>query len=557
MFFKKIVTSIALLFLATSFSYGQQSVSGYVRDQQTRDPLIGANIMIPNTTKGTVTNKDGYFELEVEEDIRHIKVSYIGYIGQRITLSEDDLTLNILLEADNVALNEVQVVGFNSHKKLQETSGSVALITEKDLERGDEVSLQPVLNNIPGVQMDQSSMGDSRISIRGSGVRSSWGIRNIKIYVNGIPLVEADGTTRREGLDVSTVGSAEVIKGPASSIYGAGTGGVINVQLEKAPYGTDSVEVSGLAGSYGMRRLSTTYRTGSDRFNANITVGTRNYNGYRKHSKDDRKFFTGSLQFFPSPKQTLTLLVSRSRQETQIPGELSAGQVAENPRQANAGNLEKQAGRYQSWTRMGASHFYKLSDYIENMTSLYTYFYDLDHPLPFAYIRQPYQSYGGRTQFKVDPHFSMLPTTFTVGGEFQNGRTDAKQYVNNGGDEGALILNQDQDNTRYTLFLQTETNITDNTFLTLGISANKVRYKATYFIVDSLSGVKSFDLELAPRIGLSHVFNEQIALRASVSSGFSPPTTTEITNEEGRINQQLQAERGINYEIGARGNLFE
>src|SRR5699024_1801539 len=136
MFFKKIVTSIALLFLATSFSYGQQSVSGYVRDQHTRDPLIGANIMIPNTTKGTVTNKDGYFELEVEEDIRHIKVSYIGYIGQRITLSEDDLTLNILLEADNVALNEVQVVGFNSHKKLQETSGSVALITEKDLERG-------------------------------------------------------------------------------------------------------------------------------------------------------------------------------------------------------------------------------------------------------------------------------------------------------------------------------------------------------------------------------------------------------------------------------------
>src|SRR5699024_11343111 len=103
----------------------------------------------------------------------------------------------------------------------------------------------------------------------------------------------------------------------------------INCHPEKAPYGTNSAEVSCLTGSHGMRRLSNTYRTGSDRFNANITVGTRNYNGYRKHSKDDRKFFTGSLQFFPSPKQTLTLLVSRSRQETQIPGERSEEHTSE------------------------------------------------------------------------------------------------------------------------------------------------------------------------------------------------------------------------------------
>lgn len=555
---KNILILVTLLFITSFVSYGQQQrvISGYVLDQQTRQPLIGANITVPNTTKGTVTDRKGHFEFTVGSDVRQIQVSYIGYVKQNIMLRDEGKTLNILLEPDNVALNEVQVIGFDTNKKLQETAASVALLTGKDFKRTSEVSLQPVLNTVPGVQMDQSSLNDARISIRGGGIRSGFGIRNIKIYVNNIPLTEADGFTRIEGLDVSAVGRAEIIKGPASSIYGAGTGGVINFQLEKAPYGTSSMEASGLAGSYGLRRLATTYRTGTDHFNAAITVGHQAYGGYREHNEDERQFFTGSLQFFPSQKQTLTLLLNRSRQESYIPGSLNAEQVAEDPRQASSGNVASQAGRFQTWTRIGAAHSYKFSDYVENTTSLYTSFYDLDHPLSFAYLRQPYQSYGGRTRFVFDPGINVLPTKFTLGGEFLNGRMDAKRFVNNEGEEGALILNQEQDNTQYSLFYQSETSLSSQTTLTLGLSVNKVRYEVTDFIDDSLSGIKDFDAELAPRIALAHVFNDKIALRAGISSGFSPPTTSEITDRDGRINRQIQAERGINYEVGARGALL-
>ncbi|HLR30871.1 MAG TPA: TonB-dependent receptor [Fodinibius sp.] len=551
--------SFVLFVLITIPSYAQQQqvIKGHVLDQQTRQPLIGANITVPNTTKGTVTDRQGNFELALDSNVRQIQVSYIGYVRQNITLGGEGKFLNILLEPDNVALNEVQVVGFDTNKKLQATAASVALLTEKDFERTNEVSLQPALNSIPGVQMDQSGLNDARISIRGAGIRSGYGIRNIKVYVNSIPLTEADGFTRIEGLDVSAVGRAEIIKGPASSIYGAGTGGVINFQLEKAPYGTSSLEASGLTGSYGLKRLSTTYRTGTDHFNAVITAGNQSYDGYREHNKDERQFFTGSLQFFPSQKQTLTLLVNRSRQESYIPGSLNAEQVAENPRQASAGNVDSQAGRFQTWTRIGAAHSYHFSDYIENTTSLYTSFYDLDHPLPFAYLRQPYQSYGGRTSFVFDPGITVLPTKFTIGGEFLNGRMDAKRFVNNGGEEGALILNQEQDNTQYSVFYQSETSLSSQTTLTLGLSVNKVRYEVTDFMNDSLSGIKDFDTELAPRVALTHIFNDKIALRAGVSSGFSPPTTSEITDADGRISDRVQAERGINYEIGARGNLFD
>ena len=547
---------LLIFFVSVSPLFAQQAIQGRVTDQQTRQPLPGVNITIPNTTTGTSTDRDGYFKLSSIKDTVRIKVSFIGYISQTFPVHEDQEFLNILMKPDNIALNEVRVIGFDTNKKLQETAASVALITSKEFERGNQVSLQSALNTVPGVRMDQSNLSDARIAIRGAGIRSNFGTRNIKIYVNEIPLTEADGFTRIEGLDVSAVGRAEIIKGPASSIYGAGTGGVINFQLEKAPYGQSSIEASGLAGSYGLSRLATTYHTGSDNFNASVTVGSQTYDGYREHNEDQRRFFTGSFQFFPSRKQSLTLLVNRSRQETLIPGAINANQLAENPRQANPGNLAQQAGRFQSWTRIGAAHTFDFSNKIKNTTSVYTSFYDLDHPLPFAYLRQPYQSYGGRTRFVFNPDLNLLPTTFTIGGEFLNGLTDAQRFVNNAGTEGDLTLNQELDNTQYSIFYQSETYLTDKTTLIVGLSLNKVRYKVTDFMNEAASGVKEFDAELTPRLALTHVFSEHIALRAGASFGFSPPTTSEITDADGRIRGQVQAERGINYEIGARGNLL-
>ncbi|HET6528571.1 MAG TPA: TonB-dependent receptor [Balneolaceae bacterium] len=552
---KRNLTSIILLLIAGPLY--AQSISGRVLDQQTQQPLMGVNIIVPGTTIGTATNNQGYFELTPSHEIEKLQISYIGYISKRIKIDEDQEFLNILLKPDNVALNEVQVVAFNSRKRLQKAAASVALITSEGLERSNELSLRPVLNTVAGVQMDQSNLGDSRISIRGVGIRANWGIRNIKIYVNGIPLTEADGVTRIEGLDVSTIGRVEIIKGPASSIYGAGTGGVINFKLKKAPYGESSIEAGAMAGSYGLNRLSATYRTGSDTFNAMITTGSQVYDGYRQHSHDFRRFFTGSLQFFPSPEQTVTVLVSQSRQEVQIPGDLNAAQVAENPRQANAGYVAKQAGRYQSWTRFGVAHTYDFTDQISNSTSVYTSFYDLDHPLPFAYIMQPYQSYGGRTLFTFVPAFNGVQLTFTIGGEYQNAITHAQRFINNQGEKGDLILNQKLNNTRYFLFLQGEVKLTDKTTLISGVSLNKTSYDITDFMNDNASGVKEFDAEWAPRFALTHVFSDKIALRAGVSYGFSPPTTGEITGADGHIREQVQAERGINYEIGARGNLVD
>src|SRR5699024_289875 len=119
-----------------------------------------------------------------------------------------------------------------------------------------------------------------------------------------------------------------------SSIYGAGTGGVIKFKLARAPYQTQSIEAAALVGSYGLHREQITYRNGGDKMNTYISYGHQYYGGYRQHASDQRDFLTANFQFFPSEKQQITLLVSRSSQKTQIPGELTRNQVKTDRRKA-------------------------------------------------------------------------------------------------------------------------------------------------------------------------------------------------------------------------------
>lgn len=552
-----IILSIGLVCCFLQIKAQIQPVRGHIYDSQTRQPLAAVVILNIEGEELTRSDAKGYFEISSSQPENRVRAVLAGYKIQQIKLNTGEHDLNVQLDADAVSLNEVRIAGYNGNKTNKETAGAVALITLKDINRGAAVSLQLALNAIPGVRMDQSTLSEARISIRGNGVRASYGIRNIKIYVNEIPVTEADGTTRIEALDVNSIGRAEVIKGPASSIYGAGTGGVINFQLQRSPYQEQSLEASGLIGANGLHRLATTYRSGGDKINSYVSYGWQEYEGYREHSNDMRRFLTGNFQLFPGNKRIITLLLNRTTQYSQIPGSLTQDQVNANPLQANATNLDKAAGRYQTWTRIGLGQQYRFNDQFSNTTSVFTYFYDLDHPLPYAYIRNFYQSYGGRTRFTYDPGFKILPTRFTVGAEFNEGMTKGTQYVNNHGTEGALNSNIDYQNTQYSIFYQSETTLGPQTTLTLGLSYNSLRYDVNDYLKQNQSGLKKFDPQATPRIALSHTFSPALSLHASVSSGFSPPSSSEIKNVDGSINPTLQAEKGVNYEVNAKGNLLK
>lgn len=530
-------------------------INGMIYDLQGRQSLSGVSISTADGQSTTLSDEQGAFTFTTQKARGVLRVSMLGYKTREVEFTSGQ-TLNIQLEPSTVSLNEVRVSAYNGNKTRKETAGSVALVTGDQIRSGNGVSLQSAFNHVPGVRMDQSTLSEARISIRGNGVRSAFGIRNVKIYLNDIPVTEPDGTTRIESLDVNNIGQAEIIKGPASSIYGGGTGGVINFRLQRSPYQEQSIEASGLAGSYGLVRLATTYRHGGDKVNSYASYGWQQFDGFRLHSKDMRRFLSGNFQFFPSDRQSITFLVSRSTQHAQIPGSLSAAQVEADPTQANLSNLDKQAGRYQNWTRIGVGQQYRLSDKLSNASSVFTYFYDLDHPLPFAYLRSYYQSFGGRTRFQYTPGFDSFPTTFTVGLEFNQANSRGTRYVNNQGREGQLTSDTDIENRVYSLFYQSETAIGPNTHLAFGLSYNGLNYDVRDYLYPEQSGVKKFKAQASPRLALSHHFSEALSLHGSVSSGFSPPSGAEIRNIDGSINRDLQAEKAVNYEINAKGNLL-
>src|SRR6478609_11236085 len=129
-------------------------------------------------------------------------------------------------------LGEVVVSAYRSDRPISEVPSSIGSVNERDLVRFSNTSLLPAANTIPGVRMEERSPGSYRFAIRGSSLRSPFGVRNVKFYWNGLPLTDGGGNTYLNIIDFNSIGGMEIIKGPGASLYGAGTGGVV---LLKSP----------------------------------------------------------------------------------------------------------------------------------------------------------------------------------------------------------------------------------------------------------------------------------------------------------------------------------
>src|SRR5688572_26290897 len=149
-------------------------------------------------------------------------------------------------------LSEIVVSAYRTNRSIAEVPSSIGLVIERELLRFNNTSLLPAANTVPGVRMEERSPGSYRFAIRGSSLRSPFGVRNVKFYWNGLPLTDGGGNTYLNLLDFNAISNLEVIKGPGSSLYGAGTGGVVLFNNNLSP--VNQVQVSALAGSFGLQR---------------------------------------------------------------------------------------------------------------------------------------------------------------------------------------------------------------------------------------------------------------------------------------------------------------
>jgi iron complex outermembrane receptor protein len=152
-----------------------------------------------------------------------------GYCSLLVNAQEREMSDSARL------LKPVVVKAYEQNRQLKEISAAINYVDKSQLERYNNTSLLPALNATPGVRMEERSPGSYRLNIRGSSLRSPFGVRNVKVYWNGIPFTDPGGGTYLNQLSYYNIHSVEVIKGPAGSLYGAGTGGalLINSQGEE------------------------------------------------------------------------------------------------------------------------------------------------------------------------------------------------------------------------------------------------------------------------------------------------------------------------------------
>ncbi|PVY39860.1 iron complex outermembrane receptor protein [Pontibacter virosus] len=541
--------------------YAQQQVAGQVLHAHTHQALEGVTITA-NSGEQTLTEVSGRFELSVADQASFLLISHIGYKPDTVLLQrfQPGIAVRVYLQPLTANLSEVVVTGYESNRPLLETAGALSVIDREVIQRFDESSLVRAVNTVPGVRMEERATASYRLSIRGSSLRSPYGIRNVKVYLGEMPFTESNGITNLNLLDAANFNSLEILKGPAGSIYGAGTGGTVLFEPRRAAPGEKAFQVGTTFGSFGLQRYTASASVGSEKQSLYLQYTRQQIDGYREQSGMDRETLMLTSIFNPSEKSTIQANLIYSDLFYQLPGGLTREQYEQDPRQARGGmfgSVNQNASMSQQGINIVLSHEYRFSDSWKNTTALYGLFRYRDHPFNTDYERNTNQEYGGRSRFVYNTNLGTVATTVTFGGEYQRGFEAARTYDNNQGRTDSLRTDDEVLAKTGLLFTQAEFELPGNWIATAALSLNDTRYEITRLHQAPSGGAyqytRDFSAVLSPRVSLLNRLSDQVSVHGSVSAGFSPPSEEELLTSDGALNQELEAEKGINYEAGIRG----
>jgi iron complex outermembrane recepter protein len=459
-------------------------------------------------------------------------------------------------------LKEVVVQAFAAEKPLQQVAASVAIVDAKELNRFNNTSFLPALNTIPGVRMEERSPGSFRLAIRGSSLRSPFGVRNVKFYWNVLPLTDGGGNTYFNLLDFNSVNQIEVIKGPSGSLYGAGMGGVL--LLSSSVPTKNEIQLSAVVGSYGLQRYQLQATAAERKVNATIQYAHQQADGYRQQTAMRRDALNLELQFQLAGKTILRSTSFYTDLFYQTPGALTKAQFDQDPRQARLATsalpsaMEQQAAIYNQTFYSGAMLDHQWNNNWSTTIGVFGSVSDFKNPAITNYEKRQEKNWGGRMENQFSFDLSSSKGKMTFGGEFQFFNSPIQNYQNLKGVSGNLQFSDELKSSLATVFAQSEFDLPNNLYLTVGASGNFISYQFNRTsTIPAIQQIRNFEPVFIPRVALLKKWNEHISTYGSISKGFSPPTLAEVRPSTNTYNDSLRAETGINYELGARGNFFK
>jgi iron complex outermembrane recepter protein len=450
-------------------------------------------------------------------------------------------------------LQEVMVQAFAYNRPAIDVPSAVEILGKEQLQRTNSVSFVPTFNMVAGVRMEERSPASYRLAIRGSSLRAPFGVRNVKVYWNGLPLTDAGGNTYLNQIDFNAVDKIEVIKGPGSSLYGAGTGGVLLLSGKEA-FEKTNVGVNVNTGSFGLLgynvELLSKHHT--------IQFNHLQSNGYRDHTRVIRDMLNWQARFDLSNNQQLSTAIFYSDLFYETPGALTEAEYKKNPKQARPGVMQRDPHVHAKALWFGANHEITWNTNWQSVNGVYGNFVQFENASFRNYERRAEQGGGARSITRCRKRNENITWNFHAGGELQFGFIPSDVYDNSKRD--SLVLTQDDElnSTLYMLFLQMEAKLKLGWSITLGASYAKLNYHFIRLSDDPDTEQKlSYSPEMSPRLAIHKRFKKSTSLYVSLSKGFSPPSYAEVYPSEGTFNKQLAPETGINYEVGGKSEFLD
>jgi iron complex outermembrane receptor protein len=464
-------------------------------------------------------------------------------------------TLNI----DNIELQPVEVKQYFSKQSILQLTNSAHTISRSTLQSQSPVTITSAINTVAGIRMEERSPGSYRIGMRGSLIRSPFGIRNTKIYIDEFPLTDAGGNTYLNLLDPNSLEALHIIKGPDGSLFGANSGGVIRI----TPYGysntKNTVDLQLSAGSFGLfqQNLGINQKV-TDKYNLAFNQSYLTSEGYRDHSAFRRKTLQTTHQYQYNSKGSLKLFALYTDLDYQTPGGLTLKQYEENPKAArpaagpNPSAEEQQAKIYNKTFYGGLSHDYQITNKLSHFVSIFGSHTDFENPFITNYEYRTEKNLGARTFLSYQDNKKSIPFQFQIGLEAQNGWNKIDNFDNNKGSAGDTQAKDILDNQQLNFFSRAQIDLTKDWMFeaSLGLNKNSIKYEILYPTENANRGDITFEDVWMPRIATSYQLANTMALRASISKGYSTPTLAEVRSSDNTINTNLLAESGVNYELG-------
>jgi iron complex outermembrane recepter protein len=483
------------------------------------------------------------------------------------------------------AVNTFTIVNTDSIHLRQPVS--ITALSAKELKRGTGLFMDDAINgNVPGVFMERRTVSaGQQFNIRGygngargtNGVNSNFDGQGSKVYLNNIPITDAEGITLMDDIDFGSVSNVSIQKGPSGTLYGLAIAGVVNLKTVAAEKGKVSIQQDVLLGDFGLQRYTTHLAIGGERSSVLVNYGKQYFDGFMPHTSSEKDFVNAIAEFQPSDKQKISTYLGFSNSYDQRNGELTIPQYNSFDYTGNPAYIKNDAHSNVMSVRSGISHTYKLCKYFSNTTSLFGTGIISNVSSAGGWTDKDPINYGLRSTFDLQfPLGEKFNLSGVIGTEMQ--RQDAQiigynmtpDSTNLTGNNliGNIRSNQVTQSKTISLFTEWVLNMPYQFSLTAGIGSSTMGIQLNDRIYSAANNkpannkptvYKAFYGDMfSPHVALNKLFNNNLSVYASYSVGYKAPVSSYFfIPTTGEVVKDLKPEMGTQIEIGTKGSLLD